>query len=121
MGITIHTGMSYGHINSITQQSNGTPIDLYFFILKTTPGVFKVVGIEECQTFLDGHHTMFRYKTKTGKWSSKGSFTKKNNAYYYKTKAEAEVAFKLLVNQAKMKLKDDIENATIALNVLQTL
>lgn len=110
--------VSYGHLSSLAMQAKGQPVEFYYFTLKTTPGIFKVVAPQVCRALYVNGRTMFQYKTKTGNWSSQMSYSMKNNSYYFSDLKHAESVFKSEIEFAKQKFKDAIVHADDALNKL---
>lgn len=97
-------------------------LELYYFVLKTTPGVFRIHPPKKCRVKIDQNtyrkYPFFNYLTKAGNWSSSRSNYLKNNAFYYSTLQEAEEGFKKEIEFAKQVFTNDINRANIALNEL---
>ena len=115
--------LTYG---GISQYASTVPedeyVDLYYFVLKSTPGVFRIHPPKKCRVRIDKKHYRqvleFNYLTKAGNWSSVKSYYTKNNAYYYKTLEEAEKGFKKEIEFAKELFTSQIDSAKIALSEL---
>lgn len=112
---------SYGHMSSLAQQAKGSPVHFYYFVCKITPGIFTLNPPEECQVVLRQHRAVFQYKSDKGNWLSREHFSMKNNSYYFRTKEEAEAAFKVAVKDAKKHFKDLIKSSEKALEILDKI
>ena len=101
----------------------GDWVEVYYFALKTTPGLFKIKEIRKCRIKIDDKmsyrkHLAYNYQTATGNWSSILEYSSKHNTYYYITLKEAEQAFKQQVEIAKEHFTNLINSANIALSEL---
>lgn len=99
-------------------------LELYYFVLKTTPGVFRIHPPTKCRVKINKNYARksveFNYLTKAGNWSSISSYYTKNNAFYYSTLQEAENAFKKEIEFAKQVFTCEIDRANIALQTLNS-
>lgn len=110
---------SYGHISSLAQQAKGNPVELYYFVVKTTPGLFKVVAPEVCRVvYVNNRQVVFQYKSKTGNWLNTNHYSFKNSAHYFGDINHANTTFKTAVEVAKEHFKNQIKKAQDALNEL---
>lgn len=119
----IVNGMSYREISELTSLiPQGDYLELYYFVLKTTPGLFRIHPPKKCRVKMNTNFLRktveFNYQTKAGNWSSIHSYATKNNAFYYKSLQEAEQAFKKEVEFAKQVFTNEINRANMALNEL---
>ena len=68
------THLSYGGCINLLQQAKGVPVDLWYFVVKTTPGVFKIVEPPLCRvlqsTTIKSPRAVFQYQSKKGSWLS---------------------------------------------------
>lgn len=118
--------MSQLFYKQITQLASALPqgdyLELYYFVLKTTPGVFRIHPPVKCRVKLDHNfarkYIVFNYLTKAGNWSSLKSSYTKNNAFYYATLQEAQEGFEKEIEFAKQVFTNDINRANMALNEL---
>lgn len=116
------THLSYGGCINLLQQAKGVPVDLWYFVVKTTPGVFKIVEPSLCRvlqsTTIKSPRAVFQYQSKKGNWLSTEHYSFKNNGYYFSNKSDAQAAFKTMVEGAKIHFKKQIVDAESALNIL---
>lgn len=101
----------------------GDYVEIYYFILKTTKGLFKIARPKKCRIKVDSRlsyrkDVAFNYQTAKGNWSSIHEYSFKHNAYYFATLQEAEAAFKAEVINAKEHFTNQINSANIALSEL---
>ena len=118
---TNFTSLSYGSCISLLQQAKGNPVDLWYFVIKTTPGIFKVVEPTACRIIKHStinNRPLFQYKSQKGNWLKTENYSFKNNARYFTNKTDAQEAFKILVESAKVHFKKQMVSADHALNVL---
>ena len=115
--------LSYKHLCQLASAlPQGDYLELYYFVLKTTPGVFRIHTPQKCRVRVDQtsyrKYPEFNYLTKAGNWSSTRSLYLKNNAFYYETLQEAEEGFEKEIEFAKQVFTNDINRANMALNEL---
>ena len=113
--------LSHGGCVNLVQQAKGNPVDLWYFIIKTTPGIFKVVEPTACRVIQNSaraNRVLFQYKSQKGNWLKTENYSFKNNAYYFTNKTEAQAAFKIVLETAKVHFKKQMVSADHALNVL---
>jgi galactokinase len=113
--------MYKGIMQLVSAIPEGDYLELYYFVLKTTPGVFRIHPPVKCRVRLVGNHRKyveFSYLTKAGNWSTTKSSYLKNNSFYYATLQEAEEGFKKEIEFAKEVFTNEINRANIALNDL---
>ena len=62
------THLSYGSCINLMQRAKGVPVDLWYFVVKTTPGVFKIVEPSVCRvlqsTTIKSPRAVFQYQSK---------------------------------------------------------
>ena len=115
------TSLSDGAMHHLAQRAKHQHVHLFYFVCRKTPGVFTLVPPEECRIVLHttyNHTSLYSYKTKKGNWSSSAFYRSKAHAHYFLTKQEADAAFKIAVEKAKIHYKNQIEMAEAALNAL---
>lgn len=116
------TSYSYGHMMSLAQQAKGTPVELYYFVVKTTPGLFKVVAPEVCRVvYVNNRMTVFQYKSKAGNWLNTDHYGPKNNVHYFGDINHANATFKTAVAVAKEHYKNLVKKAEEALEKLDKI
>lgn len=118
------TSLNYGSVINLMNQAKGQPVELWYVIVKTTPGLFKLVEPTKCRvkqsSIVASQRAVFQYQSQKGNWLSTEHYSFKNNAYYFLTKEEAEEVFKILVDNARTHFKEQIIRADSALDKLKS-
>jgi glutaredoxin 2 len=117
--------LAYKDMYLLASKAPNQEIILYYYILKTTPGVFKIQPVKEVKAFITSANSALRdalytqYKSdKTGVWLKPEIYAVKNNAYYFASKQEAEAHFASHIEKAREHYADQIDKSHDALNEL---